>query len=86
MWAQTKAGYTVVIDLFSRRNIGWTTSSRRKADLVCEALEMALSWRGYPKKVITHSDRGSQYRSVDYQRLIKRRKLLCSMSANGNCY
>ena len=76
----------VVIDLFSRRIIGWATSSRMKADLVCEALEMALSWRGYPTKVITHSDRGSQYCSSDYQRLIKRHKLLCSMSAKGNCY
>ena len=47
---------------------------------------MALSWRGYPKKVITHSDRGSQYCSSDHQRPIKRHKLLCSMSAKGNCY
>jgi len=47
---------------------------------------MALSWRGYPNKVVTHLDRGSQYCSSDYQRLIKRYKLLCSMSAKGNCY
>ncbi|MBR9879735.1 MAG: IS3 family transposase [Gammaproteobacteria bacterium] len=57
-----------------------------KADLVCEALEMALSWRGYPKKVTTHSDRGGLYCSSDYKRLIKRHKLLYSMSAKGNCY
>ena len=47
---------------------------------------MALSWRGYPKKVPPHSDRGSQYYSYNYQMLIKKHKLLCSMSAKGNCY
>ena len=47
---------------------------------------MALLWRGYPKKVINHSDRESQYCSLDYQRLIKRHKLLCSMSAKDNGY
>ena len=76
----------VVIDLFSRRIIGWATSSRMKAGLVCEALEMALSWCGYPKKVITHLYRGDKYFSTFYQWLIKRCKLLCSMSAKGNCY
>jgi len=76
----------VVIDLFSRRIIGWAMSHRMKADIVCEALEMALSKRQNPTGVITHSDRGSQYCSSDYQKLIKRHKLRCSMSAKGNCY
>ena len=56
------------------------------ADLACDALTMALWRRGMPKGVITHSDRGSQYCSAMYQRLIKRNGLRCSMSAKGNCY
>lgn len=56
------------------------------ADLVCDALMMALWRRGMPQGVITHSDRGSQYCSAAYQKLIKRHGLRCSMSAKGNCY
>jgi transposase InsO family protein len=56
------------------------------ADLVCNALEMALWRRKMPTGVIVHSDRGSQYCSKDYQALITRHGLKCSMSAKGNCY
>jgi putative transposase len=75
-----------VIDLFSRRVIGWALSERMTADLACEALTMALWRRRMPRGVMVHSDRGSQYCSRDYQRLIKKHGLLCSMSAKGNCY
>jgi putative transposase len=76
----------VVIDLFSRSVIGWAMSERMKASLVCDALMSALWRRGMPKNVIVHSDRGSQYCSADYQKIIKRHDLRCSMSAKGNCY
>jgi transposase InsO family protein len=76
----------VVIDLYSRMVVGWAMSERMTAQLVCDALQMALWRRGMPTGVIVHSDRGSQYCSHDYQRLIKKHKLRCSMSAKGNCY
>ena len=64
-----------VIDLYSRRVIGWAMSERMTADLVCDALMMALWRRGMPQGVIMHSDRGSQYCSAAYQKLIKRHGL-----------
>ena len=75
-----------VIDLFSRRVIGWSMNERMTADLVCNALKMALAQRGYPRDVIVHSDRGSQYCSNDYQALIEKYRLRCSMSKKGDCY
>lgn len=75
-----------MIDLYSRRVVGWAMSERMTAELACDALTMALWRRGMPRDVITHSDRGSQYCSAAYQRLIKRHGLRCSMSAKGNCY
>ncbi len=75
-----------VIDLFSRKVIGWSMSERMKADLVCDALRMALRRRGNPRDVIVHSDRGSQYCSNPYQTIIKRYGLRCSMSRKADCY
>lgn len=76
----------VILDLYSRKVIGWSMSERMTADLVCGALAMALWRRGRPKGVIVHSDRGSQYCSDAYRKLIKTHKLRQSMSAKGNCY
>ena len=76
----------VVIDLFSRLVVGWAMSERMTAQLVCDALQMALWRRHRPTGVIVHSDRGSQYCSWAYQQLITEHGLLCSMSAKGNCY
>jgi transposase InsO family protein len=76
----------VMIDLYSRKVVGWAMSERMTATLVCDALRMALWRRKIPTGVIVHSDRGSQYCSRDYQRLITTHKLRCSMSAKGNCY
>lgn len=76
----------VVIDLYSRLVVGWAMSERMTAQLVCDALQMALWRRRMPTGVIVHSDRGSQYCSGAYQQLIKEHGLLCSMSAKGNCY
>lgn len=76
----------VVIDLFSRRVIGWAMAERMTAELVCDALQMALWKRKHPQGVVVHSDRGSQYCSAAYQGLIRRYQLQSSMSAKGNCY
>lgn len=76
----------VIIDLYSRRVVGWALSERMTADLAGNALTMALWRRKMPKGVIVHSDRGSQYCSRAYQSLIKKHELICSMSAKGNCW
>ena len=76
----------VVIDLFSRQVVGWSMQSRINADLVLDALLMAV-WRRKPKnEVLIHSDQGSQYTSDDWQRFLKAHNLVCSMSRRGNCY
>ncbi len=76
----------VVMDLYSRAVIGWSLQSRMTQQLVCDALTMALFRRTFPKGVIVHSDRGSQYCSKRYQRLLKQNNLTCSMSRKGCCY
>lgn len=76
----------VVIDLFSRRVVGWSMASRMKASLVCDALKMAV-WQRKPRKgLIVHSDRGSQYASHDYRRLLALHGCVGSMSRKGNCW
>jgi putative transposase len=76
----------VVLELYSRRVIGWAISERMTATLVCDALIMALWNRKMPKGVIVHSDRGSQYCSAVYQKLSRKHQLICSMSKKGDCY
>ena len=76
----------VVLDLFSRMVIGWAMDKRMKAELVCDALLMALWRRRMPKGVIVRSDRGSQYCSKKHQAMIKKHRLICSMSAKGTPY
>lgn len=61
-------------------------SRRMKKELVCDALLMALFKRKFPKNVIVHSDRGSQYCSIEYQKAIKDYRLIGSMSRKGNCW
>lgn len=76
----------VVLDLFSRMVVGWAMSERMTAKLVSDALQMALWRRKKPTGVIVHSDRGSQYCSHDYQKLLRDHELICSMSKKGDCY
>lgn len=76
----------VILDLYSRAVVGWSMNKRMTTDLVQEALMMALWRRGAVKGLLLHSDRGSQYASVDYQRLLKKNSIVCSMSRKGNCY
>lgn len=75
----------VVIDLFSKLVIGWSMHHRQDRQMVIRAVEMAIWQRQGGWSVIVHSDRGSQFRSGDYQRFLKRNTLLCSMSAVGHC-
>jgi len=87
IWTQEGWLYlAVVIDLCSRRVVGWSMSSRMKAKLVCDALQMAL-WRRRPKAgLIHHSDRGSQYASKAFRRLLKAHDIEGSMSRKGDCW
>jgi len=76
----------VVIDLYSRRVVGWAMSKRMTKQLVKDALIMAI-WRRKPSPgLIFHSDRGSQYCSHDYQKLLRFHGMRCSMSRKGNCW
>lgn len=76
----------VVIDLFSRRVVGWAVGDRLHRDLALAALRKALAMRRPPEGLIHHSDRGSQYCSVDYQAELRRHGIRISMSGKGNCY
>lgn len=76
----------VVLDLFSRRIVGWAMSARMTSDLVIDALHMALRKRQPPADLIHHSDRGSQYTGAPYQKLLMDNQFLISMSGTGNCY
>ena len=75
----------VVIDLFSKLVIGWSMHHRQDRRMVLRAVEMAIWQRQGDWSVILHSDRGSQFRSSDYQHFLKKNTLLCSMSAVGHC-
>lgn len=75
-----------VMDLYSRKLIGWSLSARMTTKLVADALMMAVWSRKMPKAVIVHSDRGSQYCSDEYQKLLRENHLICSMSKRGDCY
>jgi putative transposase len=76
----------VVLDLYSRRVIGWSMQSTMTAQLVMDALLMAIFRRGRPQAVLHHSDQGSQYTSEDFQRLLNAHGIICSMSRRGNCW
>lgn len=76
----------VVLDLFSRRVVGWSMQPTMTAQLVMDALLMALFRRGRPQAVLHHSDQGTQYTSEDFQRLLESHGIVCSMSRRGNCW
>jgi len=75
-----------VIDLFSRRVVGWSMSATMTAQFVTDALLMAIWRRGKPDALLHHSDRGSQYTSEQFQRLMADHGVTCSMSRSGNCW
>jgi putative transposase len=76
----------VVVDLFSRRVVGWSMQSHMRTDLVLSALTMAVGQRLPEPGLLQHSDRGSQYASDDYQRALRGHGIECSMSRRGNCW
>ena len=76
----------VVLDLCSRLVVGWAMSKRLKCQLALSALEMALERRRPVAGMLHHSDRGSQYASREYQKLLAAHGIRCSMSRKGDCY
>jgi len=75
-----------IIDVWSRKVVGWATSTQMPAELVIQALEMAMERRGYPQGVIHHSDQGSQYTSQAFKSRCKQRGVRISMGSVGDCY
>ena len=76
----------VLIDLYNRKVVGWSSSSRMTRQLAIDALQMALDRQSPKKGLVHHTDRGSQYASGDYQKALSDRRIVCSMSRKGNCY
>ena len=77
-----------VLDLCSRRVVGWSMSHRMQTNLVADALKMAIKHRGVylMPSLLWHSDRGSQYASIEYQQLLRQHGITGSMSRKGNCW
>jgi putative transposase len=76
----------IVLDLCSRRIVGWSMRADMKADIIMEATKMALKTRNPPPGLIFHSDCGGQYKAKKFRRLLKRRGIRQSMTFAGNCY
>ncbi|GAA0858231.1 hypothetical protein GCM10009114_27050 [Aliiglaciecola litoralis] len=76
----------VVIDLFTRRVIGWSLSNRPDTELAARALDMAYEHRGKPQHVMFHSDQGSQYGARKFRQRLWRYRITQSMSRRGNCW
>jgi len=76
----------VVLDLYSRKVVGWAMAPNMPAELVCTALQLAIAQRRPPPGLIVHSDRGSQYASHECRDLLTRHGLQGSMSRKGNCW
>ena len=76
----------VVIDLYSRKVVGWAMSDKNTKELVMQALNMAINRRKPAKGLICHSDRGSQYASYEYQGMLWKNGFIASMSRKGNCW
>ena len=87
VWTQEGWLYlAVVLDLFSRKVVGWSLQERMTTELVCAAMQMAAKTRGCIAETLCHFDRGSQYASDLFQALLKRYGFGCSMSRKGNCW
>lgn len=88
-YIRTRSGWlylAAVMDLFSRKIVGWATAPNMPCELVCSALQMAITQRNPASGLIVHSDRGSQYASETYRHLLTRQELRASMSRKGNCW
>jgi len=88
-YVQTGEGWlyvAAILDLYSRKIVGWAMSHRIDTDLVLKALAMALLHRQPPAQMLCHSDRGVQYAAGDYRQALAHAGLIASMSRKGNCY
>ena len=86
---ETRRGWlylATVMDLFSRRLIGWSMGKSNSTELVSAALNMAVAARRDVSVVILHSDRGRPYASREYQDLLRKHQIVCSMSRKGDCW
>lgn len=75
-----------MLDLLSRRIVGWSMGERMTRELVCDAFSMAVRQRRPPAGLIVHTDRGSQYTSHDFKSMVAKQGAILSMSGVGNCY
>jgi putative transposase len=88
-YVRTRAGWlylATVMDLFSRKIVGWAMAPHMQAELVCQALSKAVASRQPKAGLMVHTDRGSQYASDSYRDLMARHELIASMSRKGNCW
>ncbi len=88
-YIRTRRGWlylAAVLDLYSRKVVGWAMAPNMPAELVCSALQMAIAQRQPAPGLVVHSDRGSQYASEAYRALLRRHGLVLSMSRKGNCW
>jgi transposase InsO family protein len=88
-YIETREGWlylAAILDLYSRKIVGWAMSQRIDTALVLDALAMALLHRCPPAKLLLHTDRGVQYASGDYRQALSDAGLIASMSRRGNCY
>jgi putative transposase len=88
-YIRTRSGWlylAAVLDLFSRKIVGWAMAPSMPAGLACSALQMAITQRNPPVGLLVHSDRGSQYASEAHRTLLTRHGLQASMSRKGNCW
>jgi putative transposase len=88
-YIETREGWlylAAILDLYSRRIVGWAMSPHIDTTLVLKALGMALLHRSPPRDLLFHSDRGVQYASADYRQTLAQAGLIASMSRKGNCY
>lgn len=88
-YIRTQTGWlylAAVMDLYSRRIVGWAMAPHMRTELVAAALQMAIQQRQPGPGLLLHSDRGSQYASSEYQQLLARHGIVCSMSRKGNCW
>ena len=88
-YVATREGWlylAAILDVWSRKIVGWSMANHLRARLVCDALRMSIAGRRPAAGLIHHSDQGVQYASDEFQELLKSHKMLPSMSRKGNCY
>ena len=76
----------VLLDLYSRRVVGWAVADHMRTELALDALKMAIDLRNPAPGLVHHSDRGSQYASLEYRAELDRHGIVCSMSRKGDCW